>query len=164
MCQQPAYQTHRPIWQSLEVMRRNLYVAELGLRKGQIWMQVLQITIWHCSSTCTGSEAAWCWFMALLHEPDERFTTYFALERSLVLRKFVILGHRAEGTFATSMEQGLTPVPETPPGCQMNLFLGGESQKASETQRHLTSLWFGSRNVNPEICFWRTFKNSLNFL
>lgn len=32
------------------------------------------------------------------------------------LRKRVILGHRA------TAEQGLTPVPETPPGCQMDLF------------------------------------------
>lgn len=32
------------------------------------------------------------------------------------LRKRVILGHRA------TAEQGLTSVPETPPGCQMDLF------------------------------------------
>lgn len=32
------------------------------------------------------------------------------------------------------MEQGLTSVPETPPGCQMDLFFRGESHKTSITQ------------------------------
>lgn len=48
-----------------------------------------------------------------------------------VLRNCVILG--AQRREDTSIELGLTPVPETPPGCQMDLFLESESHKTNKT-------------------------------
>lgn len=54
----------------------------------------------------------------------------FSFGEKSVLGKCVILGLRAR---MDTCNWGLTPVPETPPGCQIDLFLGKESLKTSTT-------------------------------
>lgn len=63
-------------------------------------------------------------------------------ERILFEGNMLFWGTEQSGHFATSGEQpSLTPVPEAPPGCQMDLFFEWEPQKTSKT--------CGSQNHQP---------------
>lgn len=94
------------------------------------------ITVWCCSGPCPGSEAALCWFIDLLHEPDERFTV------ALLWREKLFWGTERSGHSQL----------ESHPGARNTSWVPNRLVFRKQA-RLLTSLWFSGRNINPYDLF-----------
>lgn len=124
-------------------MRRNVCVTEEGFNKGNPKKKshFFDTLLAHVMSPRLGGTDLWLCCTRLMKDLP---VLHFG--ETAGLRKRVILGHRA------TAEQGLTPVPETPPGCQMDLFFKRGVGQNKPQAGPLTNLWF------REIYFYMALK------
>lgn len=91
------------------------------------------ITIWYYCSLFASSDAVWYWFMAFMHELDERFTSALRWRKIWFKKMCYSVAQRKFGSLQPACYR-VSQMPETPPGCQMEFILGRESHKISKTQ------------------------------